>query len=197
MKKGLFVVLFALLAGMTVNAQAFQGKGSSQLSVGITSGFNTYNILGIQGNYDYGVADFISVGGQVNLLFDDDFKMYVGPRANFHLLNAITPSKTGPFDVYLSATMGVQFGGKTKFNGGGYLGASYDITSHIAVKLEVGSNVMAACCSDCKSRCGQSTKKAPCRRHGAFFVDCPVSVCPRKALWVGLSFVRRTSLLPE
>ena len=152
MKKGLFVVLFALLAGMTVNAQAFQGKGSSQLSVGITSGFNTYNILGIQGNYDYGVADFISVGGQVNLLFDDDFKMYVGPRANFHLLNAITPSKTGPFDVYLSATMGVQFGG---------------------------------------------TKKAPCRRHGAFFVDCPVSVCPRKALWVGLSFVRRTSLLPE
>ena len=143
MKKGLFVVLFALLAGMTVNAQAFQGKGSSQLSVGITSGFNTYDILGIQGNYDYGVADFISVGGQVNLLFDDDFKMYVGPRANFHLLNAITPSKTGPFDVYLSATMGVQFGGKTKFNGGGYLGASYDITSHIAVKLEVGSNVMA------------------------------------------------------
>ncbi len=143
MKKGLFVVLFALLAGMTVNAQAFQGKGSSQLSVGITSGFNTYNILGIQGNYDYGVADFISVGGQVNLLFDDDFKMYVGPRANFHLLNAITPSKTGPFDVYLSATMGVQFGGKTKFNGGGYLGAPYDIPSHIAVKLEVGSNVMA------------------------------------------------------
>lgn len=64
MKKGLFVVLFALLAGMTVNAQAFQGKGSSQLSVGITSGFNTYDILGIQGNYDYGVADFISVGGR-------------------------------------------------------------------------------------------------------------------------------------
>ena len=143
MKKTLFFALFVLAGCFCANAQAFQGKGSSQLSVGITSGFNTYDILGVQGNYDYGVADFISVGGQVNLLFGDDFKMYVGPRANFHLLNAITPSKTGPFDVYLSATMGVQFGGKTKFTGGGYLGASYDITSHIAVKLEAGSNVMA------------------------------------------------------
>ena len=143
MKKGLFIVLFALLAGVSAHAQAFQGKGSSQISVGITSGFNSYDILGVQGNYDYGVADFISVGGQVNLLFDDDFKMYVGPRANFHLLNAITPSKPGPFDVYLGATMGVQFGDKTKFTGGGYLGASYDITSQIAVKLEAGSNIMA------------------------------------------------------
>lgn len=143
MKKTLLVMLFALLGCSAANAQAFQGKGSSQLGVGISSGFNTYNVVGIQGNYDYGVMDFISVGGQVNMLFDDDFEMYIGPRANFHLLNAITPSKPGPFDVYLGATMGVQFGHKTKFTGGGYLGASYDITSHIAVKLEAGSNIMA------------------------------------------------------
>ena len=99
MKKTLLVMLFALLGCSAANAQAFQGKGSSQLGVGISSGFNTYNVVGIQGNYDYGVMDFISVGGQVNMLFDDDFEMYIGPRANFNLLNAITPSKPGPFDV--------------------------------------------------------------------------------------------------
>ena len=97
----------------------------------------------MQGNYNIGVHEFISVGGQVNMLFDDDFQMYIGPRANFHLLNAITPSTTSPFDVYISATMGIQFGDKTKFNAGGYLGAKYDISNRFGVKLEIGSNVMA------------------------------------------------------
>lgn len=136
-------MFFVFIASAAVNAQSFQGKGKSDLSVGLTSGFNSYNILGIQGNYNIGVHEFISVGGQVNMLFDDDFQMYIGPRANFHLLNAITPTTTSPFDVYISATMGVQFGDKTKFNAGGYLGAKYDISNRFGVKLEIGSNVMA------------------------------------------------------
>lgn len=143
MKKGLFIVLFVFAVGVWANAQSFQGKGSSQISVGLSSGFNSYDVLGVQGNYDYGVADFVSVGGQASLIFDDDFKMYVGPRANFHLLNAITPSEPGAFDVYLSVTAGVQFGDKTKFTGGGYVGASYDLSSRFAIKLEAGSGLMA------------------------------------------------------
>lgn len=143
MKKTLLAMFFVFIASAAVNAQSFQGKGKSDLSVGLTSGFNSYNILGIQGNYNVGVHEFISVGGQVNMLFDDDFQMYIGPRANFHLLNAITPTTTSPFDVYISATMGVQFGDKTKFNAGGYLGAKYDISNRFGVKLEIGSNVMA------------------------------------------------------
>ena len=143
MIKTFLEMFFVFIASAAVNAQSFEGKGKSDLSVGLTSGFNSYNILGVQGNYNIGVHEFISVGGQVNMLFDDDFQMYIGPRANFHLLNAITPSTTSPFDVYISATMGIQFGDKTKFNAGGYLGAKYDISNRFGVKLEIGSNVMA------------------------------------------------------
>ncbi|MDD4819526.1 MAG: hypothetical protein PHD21_01660 [Flavobacteriales bacterium] len=141
MKKILLALI--LVAGLTIsaNAQSFEGKGKSDLSVGLASGFNKYDKLGVQANYNIGVHDFVSVGAQVNMWFSD-FNMYIGPRANFHLLNCIDPSTVSKFDVYLSATMGVRFGDKTQFAAGGYVGAKYDLSDAIAIKAEVGSNPM-------------------------------------------------------
>ncbi|MBQ1276475.1 MAG: hypothetical protein II371_04360 [Flavobacteriales bacterium] len=141
MKKAILTLLVVFMGIGVANAQAFAGKGSDELSVGIAAGFNTYDHIGLQANYNVGVHDFVSVGGQVNMWFSD-FNVYVGPRANFHILNCINPSTTSNFDVYLSATMGLRFGDKTQFTGGGYVGAKYQINDTWCIKAEVGSNPM-------------------------------------------------------
>lgn len=141
MKKVILTIVMAFCVLTAVNAQSFEGKGKSDLSVGLAAGFNKYDKLGVQANYNVGVHDFVSVGAQVNMWFSD-FNMYVGPRANFHLLNCINPSTVTKFDVYLSATMGVRFGDKTEFAAGGYVGAKYDVSNSIAIKAEIGSNPM-------------------------------------------------------
>lgn len=141
MRKTILALFVAVFSVVAVQAQSFEGKGKSDISVGLASGFNGYDHLGIQGNYNVGVHDFVSVGLQANMWFSD-FNMYIGPRANFHLLNCLNPSTTTKFDVYASATMGVRFGDKTQFTAGGYIGAKYDVSSTISIKAEVGSNPM-------------------------------------------------------
>lgn len=41
MKKTLLAMFFVFIASAAVNAQSFEGKGKSDLSVGLTSGFNS------------------------------------------------------------------------------------------------------------------------------------------------------------
>jgi hypothetical protein len=137
MKKLVFIMML-IFAGTAVHAQAWTGKGDQKINAGLSVwGYGT----GITGTYDYGLNNLISVGGGVNAYFDnykdndDDNRVFVFGRLNFHLKDALQlPEK---LDLYPGIDIGVV---GSDFGLGAHIGARYFFTDKIGVFAEVGNN---------------------------------------------------------
>lgn len=127
-----------MFTGVTLNAQAYTGKGDQKVNLGI----NVYGYgTGITATYDYGLDELISVGGGANAYFDGykdnnrDNRVFVFGRINFHLSDALElPAK---FDLYPGVDLGVL---GRDFGIGAHIGARYFFTEKIGVFAEVGNN---------------------------------------------------------
>ncbi|QJP35796.1 hypothetical protein F0365_15995 [Nonlabens sp. Ci31] len=130
MKKILFIA--ALVAGVTANAQIFAGKGDQKVQIG--ADFQS-GATGIQGTYDFGVAENFSMGLGLNyaLSLDDsidanfDERAAVKLRFNANIGNVLNIDPM--FDLY----PGLAFSTK---NFGGHLGARYFFTDGFGVYTE-------------------------------------------------------------
>jgi len=137
MKKLAFMILLAC-AGTVADAQAWTGKGDQKINAGLSAwGYGT----GITGTYDYGLNGLISVGAGLNVYFDnykdndDDNRVFVFGRVNFHLKEALQlPEK---LDIYPGVDVGVV---GRNFGLGAHIGARYFFTERIGVFAEVGNN---------------------------------------------------------
>lgn len=137
MKRLVFALM--LVAGFSmVNAQAYIGKGDQKLNFGLNAwGYGT----GITGTYDYGINELLSVGGGLNVYFDNykdhnkDNNLFVFGRLNFHLNKALELPEN--LDIYPGVDLGVV--GKD-FGIGAHLGARYFFNDKIGVFAEVGNN---------------------------------------------------------
>lgn len=143
----LLVCMLGLLA-TGVQAQSFQGRGDHTFGFGITPGYHWGHGVGFQGSYDVGVHEFFSVGGQLNLDFNDSHHhhdhdhshmgMFIGGRGNFHILNAIE-EVNGPFDLYVGASLGMRIHDGAHFGAGGHLGFRWNFRPRWAMYTELGS----------------------------------------------------------
>lgn len=136
--KKLFFLLMFIFAGATASAQAWTGKGDQKINAGLSAwGYGT----GITGTYDYGLSQLVSVGAGINGYFsnykdnDDDNRIFVFGRLNFHLKDALQlPEK---LDIYPGIDVGVV---GRDFGLGAHIGARYFFTERIGVFAEVGNN---------------------------------------------------------
>ncbi|ALR32242.1 MULTISPECIES: DUF6646 family protein [Chryseobacterium] len=136
--KKLILMFMIIFMGTAANAQAWTGKGDQKINAGLSAwGYGT----GITGTYDYGLNGLISVGAGLNAYFgnykdnDDDNRIFVFGRLNFHLKDALQlPEK---WDVYPGVDVGVV---GSEFGLGAHIGARYFFTDKIGVFAEVGNN---------------------------------------------------------
>lgn len=124
----LFLGIFSL-----ANAQAFRGPGDQKLQLGLNAfGYGT----GITGSYEYGILDWMSIGGGGEFFWsNDDDNFFIYGKANFHLGDAIgLPSN---MDLY----PGINIGGRNDgFGIGAHLGYRYFFSQNLGVFAEIGSH---------------------------------------------------------
>jgi len=133
MKKLLFTALLSILSLSFANAQAYNGNGDQQVSVGLVPwGYGT----GITAMYDYGISDLISVGGGGEFYFggkDDHDNFYIFGRANVHLGDVLDmPSN---MDLY----PGLDIGFNSGLGLGAHLGFRYLFNDNFGAYIEAGS----------------------------------------------------------
>ena len=136
--KKIFIAVALGLSGCFINAQAWNGKGDQKVQIGLSAWGNG---TGLTGTYDYGVSDLISVGGGVNIYFDNykdsnkDNNFFIFGRLNFHLQDALSLPEN--WDIYPGLDVGVI--GNT-FGLGAHLGARYMFNNKFGAFLEAGNN---------------------------------------------------------
>lgn len=134
MKKRILIPLLFIVCSV-VSAQAYEGKGDMKINAGL----NAYGYgAGVSGSIDFGILEWLSVGGGTKLYFTDNKKdesFFVFGRANFHLGQYLNmPSK---WDVYPGLNLGLL--GDT-FGWNAYLGARYFFNETWGIYTELGSN---------------------------------------------------------
>lgn len=128
------LLILALIAGTTVYAQAYRGKGDQKIQVGASF---QENATGIGVTYDYGVGENFSLGLAANyaLGLDDavdadfDERSTLALRFNANIGNVINLDEN--FDFY----PGLHFSTK---NFGGHVGARYFFTNGFGLYTEAG-----------------------------------------------------------
>jgi outer membrane protein G len=130
MKKTVFIL--ALIASVIANAQIFAGKGDQKVQIG--ADFQS-GATGIQGTYDYGLADNFSMGLGVNyaLGLDDNLDADFDDRATIKLRFNANIGNVINIDPMLDIYPGLAFSTK---NFGGHLGARYFFTDGFGVFTE-------------------------------------------------------------
>ena len=112
----------------------------------LSGGVSTYEKwtgYGLQASYTYRVSKFISIGAQGNAFlkegkYSGDRDLYMGIRANFHVLPLFVENSR--FDLYAAGTAG--FGrddSLEKFETMWYFGSSYDFDKYWGVFVEAGN----------------------------------------------------------
>lgn len=129
MKNLLYIACLCIVS--YANAQAFKGKGDQKFQIGAS--FQNHG-KGINGTYDYGVGENISLGlaSTYVIAVDDDINADFGDRFDFKArFNANISSVIGisEFDLY----PGLSFSLK---NFGGHVGARYLFTDGFGVFAE-------------------------------------------------------------
>ncbi len=130
MKKILLIA--AIIVSVTANAQIYSGKGDQKVQIG--ADFQD-GATGIQGTYDYGIAQNFSLGLGVNyaLGLDDEVDADFDERATLRLrfnANIGDVINVDPmFDIY----PGLHFSTKSF---GGHLGARYFFTDGFGIFTE-------------------------------------------------------------
>ncbi|MEN8817518.1 MAG: DUF6646 family protein [Nonlabens sp.] len=130
MKKIIFVV--ALMASMVANAQIYSGKGDQKVQIG--ADFQD-GATGIQGSYDYGIAQNFSIGLGVNyaLGLDDSIDADFDERATLKLRFNANIGDVINIDPMFDVYPGLHFSSKSF---GGHLGARYFFTDGFGIFSE-------------------------------------------------------------
>jgi hypothetical protein len=131
MKKTLFI-LVVIAASVMANAQIFAGKGDQKVQIG--ADFQS-GATGIQGTYDYGLAENFSMGLGVNyaLSLDDNLDADFDERATIKLRFNANIGNVINIDPMLDIYPGLAFSTK---NFGGHLGARYFFTDGFGIYTE-------------------------------------------------------------
>lgn len=131
----LTVFVLMIFGASFVNAQAFEGAGDKKLQIGLSPYGNG---TGITGSFDYGIAQYFSLGVGGEFYFDrdhdDDAEFYVFGRANAHLGRLLNMPSS--MDLYPGIDVGI-LGDDVGF--GGHLGFRYFWSNNIGAYIEVGS----------------------------------------------------------
>lgn len=136
--KKLLLLATALVFSQSAYSQAWNGRNSQNVQIGLSAWGNG---TGITGTYDYGITDAISIGAGANIYFDgykDDNKdnnFFVFGRANYHLQDVL--SLPDQWDIYPGVDVGVL--GNT-FGFGAHIGARYFFTDKLGAFVELGNN---------------------------------------------------------
>ncbi|MDR2122565.1 MAG: hypothetical protein LBP34_05505 [Flavobacteriaceae bacterium] len=132
MKKLLFILSFLGIISFT-NAQVFTGANDQKLQFGISAfGYGT----GITGSYDYGLADWFSIGAGADLYWSDDYdNFFIFGRANFHLGNVLDLPDN--MDLYPGLNVGGRNGG---LGIGAHLGYRYFFSDKFGAFVEIGNH---------------------------------------------------------
>lgn len=130
MKKLLLIA--ALIAGVTLNAQVFAGKGDQKVQIG--ADFQS-NASGIQWTYDYGLAENFSMGIGANyaLGLEDSIDASFDERATIKLRFNANIGNVINIDPMFDFYPGLAFSTK---NFGGHVGARYFFTDGFGVYTE-------------------------------------------------------------
>lgn len=102
----LFAIALFLGLGNFLSAQAFTGPGDQKIQLGLVPyGYGQ----GLKATYDYGLIEYVSIGGGIEVLFDEpsdqDRNFYVFGRANFHFGEfLVLPNE---MDAYVGADLGI------------------------------------------------------------------------------------------
>ncbi len=154
MKRSIFLVLIMILFMATgVQAQSHRA-GNLFATAGIGLGHYGYHSgpfsssvgLPLTLNVDYGIMDYVSLGGYFGVLFKDRTSAIgFGGRGSFHFWQMINDLATADlmgdtFDVYVSLYSGGEVSGRytDRFRIGGILGGRYFFNPNIAVTAEFG-----------------------------------------------------------
>lgn len=129
----ILALFFVLIGTMTQAQEAFSGNGDLK----VQAGYVLYgNGNGLGGSIDYGLLDFLSVGGGLDLYFsdDNDGDFYVHGRTNIHLGKMINIPEN--MDLYPGFDLGLL---GNEFDFGGYLGFRYFFTEKLGAFAEIGT----------------------------------------------------------
>lgn len=152
-KRSIFLVLIMLFAASGVDAQSHRA-GNLFATAGIGLGHYGYHVVGPKAsiglpltlNVDYGIMDYVSLGGYFGVLFKDRTSAVgFGGRGSFHFWQMINDLATvdlmgETFDIYASVYSGGEVSGRyrDRFRIGGILGGRYFFSRNIAVTAEFG-----------------------------------------------------------
>jgi hypothetical protein len=126
----------------TLAEEAMVFKYPIHVLAGGISTYKGWTGYGLQGSYAYRINKYFSLGVQGNAFFKDgkykgDRSLYIGARANFHILPLFVNSK---FDLYAGGTAGgYHDNNKTVFKAMAYLGFAYDFSKHWGLFAEAGN----------------------------------------------------------
>ncbi len=135
MSKFKVIVVLFFLSG-TLMAQSFRAplsKGDKQLNMGL--GFNS-NGVPIYGGVDFAVHDEVTIGPQINIVFDDDASLALGFRGDYHFNRLL--EITREWDVYAGANAGLGFGKHDALELGLQFGGRYYWDNKWGLNLEFG-----------------------------------------------------------
>ncbi|MDR1877813.1 MAG: hypothetical protein LBQ84_09345 [Flavobacteriaceae bacterium] len=114
------------------NAQTFKGTNDQKVQLGLNVfGYGT----GVTGSYDYGLMDWLSIGGGGDFYWSyDDDKFFVYGRVNFHLGDVIGLPLN--MDIYPGLNIGARTEG---FGMTAHLGYRYFFNDRVGAFVEVGN----------------------------------------------------------
>jgi len=147
-------LLIVLITASGINAQSHE-QGNLFLSGGIGLGHYGYHHrpgkavgvgLPLIVNLDYGIIDYVSIGGYAGSLFKDNHVAFgFGGRGNFHAWQMVNDLVAGDlkgdiFDVYVSVYTGTEISNvyTNRFRIGGILGGRWFFKENIALMAEFG-----------------------------------------------------------
>lgn len=153
MKKLIFISIMFFSVSL-VEAQSHR-QGNLFATGGIGLGHYGYHVGGpysrgiglpLTLNVDYGIMDYVSVGGYFGALFKDrSSSLGFGGRGSFHFWQLLNDKVSGDlmgetFDIYASVYTGAEVSGlrRDRFRAGGILGARWFFMQNIAVTAEFG-----------------------------------------------------------
>ena len=153
MKRSLILILLFIVATSAVEAQSHRA-GNLFATAGIGLAHYGYHTVGPKAsiglpltlNVDYGLMDYVSLGGYFGVLFKDrSSAVGFGGRGSFHFWQMINDLATvdlmgDTFDIYASIYSGGEVSGRytDRFRIGGILGGRYFFSQNIAVTAEFG-----------------------------------------------------------
>lgn len=129
------ILLFLVFSGVLFaqNGQAPLSMGERQLNMGL--GFNRDGFP-IYGGIDFAVHDDVTIGPQLNLLFDNNSSVAIAFRGDYHFNRLLEiPSN---WDVYGGANAGIRMGDDTELELGLQIGGRWYWNDKWGLNLEFG-----------------------------------------------------------